>query len=149
MKALTIILLCTWKFAATFPVAVYVMKMSYLQTILYTNIGGILGALIFVYISAMLIKLWKNYVPPSIRFSKKERKIFTRRNRKLVKMKATFGFFGIIILSPVILSIPVGSFLIVKYYGSRITNVLWLIAGQVAWSLVYTIFYTQIRQLFA
>jgi hypothetical protein len=146
MKALTIIFMGTWKFAATFPLAVYVMKMSFLETILYTNTGGIIGTLTFVYISALLIKLWKKYVP-SWRFSKKKKKIFTRRNRNLVKMKATYGFFGIIVLSPLILSIPVGSFLVVKYYGSRITNVLWLIAGQVGWSLVYTTIYTQIRNL--
>ena len=147
MKGLTIIFFCTWKFAATFPIAIYIMKMSFTETLIYTNIGGILGTFTFIYFSDSLIKIWNKYWPEKLKLKRKTRKIFTQRNRRLVKIKLKYGLFGIAMLSPVILSIPVGSFLTVKYYGIKKTNIIWLIAGQVFWSLVYTFFYTQIKTI--
>jgi hypothetical protein len=147
MKELTIIFFCSWKFAATFPIAIYVMRMSFLDTLIYTNIGGILGTLISVYFSGFLLKLWIDYWPKKFNFQRKEQKIFTKRNRWFVKIKLKYGLFGIVILSPVLLSIPLGSFLTVKYYGIKKTNIIWLIAGQVFWSLVYTLFYTRVKMI--
>jgi hypothetical protein len=143
MKALTVIFFCSWKFAATFPVAVYVFKMSFAETMIYTNIGGVLGTLVSVYFSGMLIQLWQKYWPEKFKLRRKARKIFTKANRRLVSIKSTYGLFGIVVLSPVLLSIPLGSFLTVKYYGISRSNILLLIAGQVFWSVVYTFFYTR------
>ena len=64
-----------------------------------------------------------------------------------MKIKIKYGLFGIVVLSPVLLSIPLGSFLTVKYYGIKKTNVLWLIAGQVLWSFAFTFFYTQVKAI--
>ena len=145
MKELTIILLCTFKFAATFPVAIYAMKMSFTETLLYTNIGGVIGAVIFIFFSDLLITAYNNYWPERLKFRKKARIVFTKRNRRLVKIKKNYGLYGIVILSPLLLSIPVGAFLTAKYYGTNKSNILWLIAGQIFWSLVYTLFYTQVK----
>ena|SRR4030043_1788706 len=145
MKELTIIFLSTWKFAATFPLAIYAMKMSSTETLLYTNVGGIIGAVVFVFFSDLLIQAFNNYWPESLKIKRKTRAIFTKRNRLLVKIRAKYGLYGIVILSPVLLSIPLGSFLTVKYYGTNKTNIIWLITGQIFWSLVYTWFYIQIK----
>jgi hypothetical protein len=147
MKEITIILFCTWKFAATFPVAIYIMKMSVTETLIYTNLGGAIGTLIFVFLSDTLIKLWNNYWPEYLKLRDKKKKAFTKRNRRFVNIKVKYGLIGIVILSPVILSIPLGSFLTVKYYGARITNIIWLIAGQVFWSVFYTFLYIKARWL--
>jgi hypothetical protein len=149
MREITIIFFCSWKFAATFPVAIYVMNMSFAETLLYSNIGGIVGALVSVYLSGFLLKMWETYWPDKLKFSRKSRKIFTKSTRRLVKIKSTYGLFGIVMLSPVILSIPLGSFLMVKYYGISKSNLLLLIAGQVFWSVVYTFFYLRIKTIIA
>lgn len=142
MRELTIIFFCTWKFAATFPVAIYVMKMTVWETLLYTNTGGILGDIIFLSFSGFLIKTWDKYRP---HFHKRKRMIFTPANRRFIKIRKRYGLLGIVILSPFILSIPVGAFLAAKYYGIRPRVFLWLIAGQILWSVIYTLFYTQIK----
>ena len=147
MKEVTIIFFCSWKFAATFPVAIYVMKMSFMETLIYTNIGGILGTLVSVYFSGFLLKMWNNYWPEKLKIRRKAKKVFTKATRRLVKIKLNYGLPGIVILSPVLLSIPLGSFLTVKYYGIRKANIFWLIAGQVFWSFVYTIFYAQAKTI--
>lgn len=142
MKESIIILSCTWKFAATFPVAIYVMKMTAAETLIYTNAGGILGVLIFLNFSSFLIGQWKSYRNS---FHRKKRKIFTASNRRFVKIKLKYGLTGIAVLSPSVLSIPVGSFLAAKYYGIKPKVYFFLIAGQIFWSLVFTLFYTQVK----
>jgi hypothetical protein len=97
MKALLIILSSTWKFAATFPVAVYVFKMSFSETILYTNIGGFIGILISTLVSKGLIKLFNAYGSDLFKSKKKIRKKFTKRNRRLVILKNKYGLAGIVI----------------------------------------------------
>jgi hypothetical protein len=149
MKEITIIFFCTWKFAATFPVAVYIMKMSFWETLIYTNIGGVIGAVIFFYFSDFLIRLWKRYWPESLSVHRRKKKVFTRGNRRFVILRRKYGLPGIVFLSPVLLSIPLGSFLAVKYYGTRTRNIVWLIAGQVFWSLVYTYFYVKVGTVIA
>ena len=145
MKELTIIFFCSWKFAATFPIAIYAMRMTFAETLLYTNIGGILGAVVFLYFSNLLLRIWNKYWPEYLKFHRKERKIFTNRNRRFVRIKMKYGLTGIVILSPVILSIPLGAFLTAKYYGVRVKNLVWLIIGQILWSLIFTLFYTQVK----
>lgn len=144
MKELTILFFSTWKFAATFPVAVLIMHMSFFKTILLTNIGGVAGALVFSFFSKWLIRMFNRYWPDKWRFYKKSRKVFKKNNRRLVKIKSKYGLPGIVILSPSVLSIPVGAFLVAKYYGRKKSNVLWLIVGQILWSFIFTWFYAQI-----
>lgn len=147
MKELTIIFFCTFKFAATFPVAIYLVKMTPVETLLYTNTGGILGTFIFMYFSEFLIRMWNKYWPQRLKRNKWKKKVFTARNRRIVRIKMKYGLSGIVILTPVLLSIPLGSFLIVKYYGLKMKNMLWLLAGQVAWSVIYIVFYYYVKML--
>jgi hypothetical protein len=148
MKEILIILSSTWKFAATFPVAVMIMKMSFIETLIFTNLGGILGVIIFVFISKLIIKAWNKYFFSRRKISAENagesnnKKTFTKKNKRIIILKKKYGLPGIVILNPVILSIPVSAFLISKYYGKKFRNYCWLIVGQLTWSLVYTYFYT-------
>lgn len=148
MKEFTVLVFFTFKFALTFPVAVYGLQMSFWETMAYSNLGGLIGLLVSVYLSKLIIYLWDKYVVSLIFRRTKENKspVFTRRKRFIVKVKTRYGLPGIVILTYVFLSIPVGAFLMTKYYGARIRNVFWLLIGQVSWSLIYTIFYLYIKE---
>lgn len=145
MKALIVIISSTWKFAATFPVAIYLFKMSFFETILYTNIGGLLGITVFTLVSRGLLKMFDAYWPAKLRCKKKPRKTFTKRNRWLVIIKNKYGLPGIVILTPVILSIPIGVFLNTKYYGHKKSSYLYILLGHIAWSFIYTIILTNVK----
>lgn len=145
MNKLVIILSCTWKFALTFPVAVYAMRMNFRETLLYTNLGGILGVLFFTYLARFLIQAWQKFIAPRFSFRKQTKPVFTRKNRRLIGLKNRYGFAGIVILNPVIISIPISTFLVAKFYKHQKYSILWLIAGQFAWSLIYTFFYIYIK----
>jgi len=143
MKALIVMVSSTWKFAATFPVAVYLLKMSFFETILFTNIGGLAGIIIFSLFSKSLINLYDTYWPRQNK--KRTVNLFSRRNRRIILLKNKLGLPGIVIFTPVLLSIPVGAFLITKYFGRRKICYLYLLAGQITWSFIYTFLFTKVN----
>jgi hypothetical protein len=123
------------------------MKMSVIETLFYTNLGGILGVVVFFYFWDLLIRMWKKYWPERFTIRRRKRKIFTKATRRIVRIKVKYGLPGIAILSPVILSIPIGAYLAAKYYGIRPKTIMILITGQIFWSVIYTIFYTQVKTI--
>lgn len=68
--------------------------------------------------------------------AKKTSKIFSRKSRFIAKVKTTYGFWGIIIATPFILTIPVGAFLANKYYSKRWQTVPFMIMSIVSWAAV-------------
>ncbi len=146
MKELTVMLWASWKFALTFPFAVYAMHMSFTEIIIFVNLGGILGVLFFTYLSKFIIQLWKTFIVPKLKIKLKPKTAFSKRNRLMVKLKSKYGLIGIIIFNPVFISIPISTFLVAKYYGRHKLNVLWLIVGQIGWSVIYTYFFVYIKQ---
>lgn len=145
MKELTVIALSTWKFAATFPVAIYAFKMSSFETILYTNIGGFIGIIVFALLSKGFLKIIKLLWPKKSNDSKKSKKIFTRRNKRIIFLKNKLALPGVIILTPVLLSIPVGVFIVTKYFGRKSINFLYLLVVQFLWSVIYTTIYFNVK----
>lgn len=47
------------------------------------------------------------------------KKKFTRVNKGLVKMKRTLGIYGVTLLAPLFLSIPIGSIVCAKFFGHK------------------------------
>ncbi len=144
---ITTILLGTVKFGMTFPLAIMEFKFSFFETILWINAGGILGIYFFAYLSEGLNK-WINKQfrhrkdPQLSRESpSKRKKIFTKRNRKIVRIKQRYGLAGIALSTPILFSIPIGVFLVVRYYPRVKTRFLYMISANVLWSFIYTSFY--------
>lgn len=147
MKEFTVIFFATWKFAAIFPLAFYAMNMSFAEIMLYANIGGVLGVLIFSFFFKVLIDVLNRYWPEKLKIRNNTNKVFTKRSRMILKIKMKYGLMGIVILSPSVLSIPVGSFLVTKYYGLKTKNLIYLVMGQIAWSLIFCYFYMQVKSV--
>lgn len=132
------------KFAMTFPLAVMQFKFSFVETILWTNIGGILGVYFFAYLSDKLMEWWQGTFRKKQKPGepgKKRKKIFTKRNRRIIRIKQRYGLIGIALITPLLLSIPVGTFLMVRYYHRSRFKFVSLIASNIVWSVIYTFFY--------
>lgn len=147
MNIIVTILLSTFKFGMTFPLAIMEFKFSFFETILWINTGGILGIYFFAYLSEGLNRLIeklikkrkdKNY---NAKKKNKEKKMVTKRNRRIVRIKQRYGLIGIALCTPILFSIPVGVFLVVRYYPKVRTRFLYMITANLAWSLFYTSFY--------
>ncbi len=147
MNILITILLSTFKFAMTFPLAVMEFKFSFFETILWINIGGVIGIYFFAYLSEAVNRWIQGLINKQRRKkgleekSPKKKKVFTKRNRRIVRVKQKYGLIGIAVTTPLLLSIPVGVFLAVRYYPRKKTKYLYLIGANVAWSFIYTAFY--------
>ena len=73
---------------------------------------------------------------------RKEKKIVTKKNRRIIRIKQRYGLIGIALSTPFLLSIPVGTFLVVRYYRASKFKFAYLIASNIVWSVIYTLFYT-------
>jgi hypothetical protein len=139
------ILFSSFKFAATFPLAILQFDFSFLETILWTNLGGVLGIYFFAFLSEKLIAWWKRTFRRSNRSILEDehqvKKTFTKKKRRMVRIKQKYGLIGIALSTPFLLSIPVGVFLVVRYYHASKTKFFYLIASNVLWSVIYTGFY--------
>ena len=49
----------------------------------------------------------------------KKKKVFTRMNKLIVWIKRSIGIYGVTILAPLFLSIPIGSIICAKFYGNQ------------------------------
>ena len=70
----------------------------------------------------------------------KPKKQFSRMNKFIVKMKlSSFGYFVLVIVGPMVLSIPIGSIIIAKFYR-RIKFTYWLeIVSLFLWANLFTL----------
>jgi len=134
-KIFHVILLASVKYFLTLPYAL-IIGLDFDQALISVLIGGIGGFLFFYYLSKRITVLFNSLKPKLCRIMpdfikvkfdlfcerltiKKPSKIFSRRSRFIAKVKTTYGFWGIIIATPFILTIPVGAFLANKYYSKR------------------------------
>jgi hypothetical protein len=122
---------------------------NYLQTVLFTTAGGILGILFFYFFSKWIIKQYTKYCPIVFSYFSGEKvekakkilnceqppkKKFTRKNKGIINLRRKYGFFGVILLTPVLLSIPIGAFLAQKYYSKKTHVLVYLSISVVFWS---------------
>jgi hypothetical protein len=149
LKELSVIIFSSFKFAMTFPLAILEFKMGIVMTIVWTNIGGMIGIFVFSYLSDYLIRFWNYYLRPvparifrGIEWKERRKKVFTSRNRRIVSIRKKYGLIGIALATPVILSIPVGAFLIVRYFGKHPKFLSYLAAANFIWSVIYVFFYS-------
>ena len=122
---------------------------NYIQTSLITAFGGILGILFFYFLSKWIIAQYYKFSPviysyfTGVKISRSRiiliresiiKKKFTRKNKLIINVRNKYGFFGVIILTPVLLSIPLGAFLARKYYSGRSHTLIYMSISAVFWS---------------
>jgi hypothetical protein len=152
-KILHVIFLASFKYILMIPYA-KLIGLNYSQALLAVLIGGIGGFFFFYYLSNWSIRKFSNirpflcrFVPQNIkkryklfceRRTTKLKKIFSRKNRLIVRLKKTYGLWGIIITTPVLLTIPLGAFMASKYYSRKKNVVGYMLVSIVGWALVLT-----------
>lgn len=109
--------------------------------------GGITGAFLFTYLSDWILdnvgKLKARLFGPP-----KPKKKFTRMNRLIVTIKKKFGLIGLAIVTPSLLSLPLGCFLAVRYYHNKQQILLYMSVSVVVWAMLIFYLYDYIKGLF-
>jgi hypothetical protein len=138
LGASTVVLTSVVKFLFAGLVS-YGMGYGFWQTVLLTATGACLGAVVFYRagrsISEFLRKRFVRHRQLRIASGLPPRRIFTRSNRLLVRMKRAYGLASIAILPPII-SVPVTALLAAKYFRHDARTLPLLLAALVAWSVV-------------
>ncbi len=153
IKILHIYLLASIKYFLTFPYALLI-GMNLAQTLILVTLGGLSGFFFFYYFSGYLISYYykhhetlshhlKYYIRVDLLHLLKPKantghiKI-NRRSRMIVKLRRKYGFWGIIIMTPALLSIPIGAFLLRKYYGGHKNAIAYMTLSILAWGLIFS-----------
>jgi len=141
---------------------------TWFETNVYAIIGGMIGVVVFMHISEWLIDLWDRirlyffrkkeklsslYSRPvadvegeiDIRYDYVEqkhppkRKLFTRRNRRMVHIWRKYGLIGLAALTPVLFSIPIGTFFMTRFAKNRKKKIIaYMFISVSSWSILLT-----------
>jgi hypothetical protein len=68
----------------------------------------------------------------------RKRKVFTPRNRRIIKLWKKFGLIGIAALTPVLFSIPIGTFIITRLEHNHNKIMIYMFISISIWSLALT-----------
>lgn len=99
------------------------LHLPFWETFLTCALGGSISAAVFFYSSEYFIVrarkkrniLMEKALKEGVPF--KGKRVFTKMNRFIVKMKKGFGIIGISFWAPFFLSVPIGSIVAAKFYG--------------------------------
>jgi hypothetical protein len=65
-----------------------------------------------------------------------QKRVFSRMNKGVVRLKLRFGKIGICFWAPFLLSVPLGSIIVAKFYGKYSFTFLYVILGMLINSLL-------------
>jgi hypothetical protein len=137
LETFIFLLLASVKFAVAVPFFILENKLTFLQGFLFGVSSGLLGILTFMFLSTLILRFW-HWLKEQLGIKRtKPKKIFTKRSRMMVRIKSKYGLAGIALLSPIIISIPVGAFLAMRYFKNKKKVFLYMFGGVLLWSLIY------------
>lgn len=153
LKYINVILIASLKFFWATPYA-YLFGLNKVETFVMMEIGGLLGFLFFYSFFSFILKelklIWPliYHITPRIfkirfeqwldrrRYRRLTANRFTRSNKMIVRIRRKYGMLGIIVLTPVILSIPVGAFLGTKYFHHNYNFIPSMLLSIFLWGIV-------------
>lgn len=137
LQILLIVILSGTKFLSA-PITSLNIGFGYLETLLITTLGGIVGVISFYYLSTavMLLIARMRHKDGTVKKVKKKKRVFTWKNKLIVKVKREYGLIGLAALTPTILSIPVGTFLAARYFSDPKKVITYLSASVLVWSII-------------
>lgn len=130
LKIVSVFLLSSVKFGiGGVPAAVFA-NFPFFKAMLITITGGMTGVVVFTYLSDWI----NNRIKKAIH--KKPKKKFTITNKIIVYVKKYFGLVGLSIITPLVLSIPLGVFIAVKFYHDKNKVMRYMFVSIVGWAVI-------------
>ena len=127
----SVILTSSVKFFAG-PILAKSLGFSYLNTVIVSSVGGVLGVFVFFNLGTRIVNFFPNFFKPI----KKKKRVFTKKNKFFVNVIRNYGLFGLSIFTPVLISIPVGAFLAARFFQNQKNTALLIMSiSVVLWSV--------------
>lgn len=140
-EIISVFLLSTVKFVfGAVPMAL-AMGFSFFEAVTITSLGGFTGVIFFVTMSDKIVTNLKKRKEKKIQQQHiQPKKIFTRKNKTIIRVKKRFGLMGIALLTPLLLSIPIGCFLAVRYFKDKQRILVYMFGSILFWSVAISSF---------
>ncbi len=140
---LTVFFTATVKFMFA-PFAGNGMGLPFWETFLAAFAGGTFGSAVFYFFSELVMKISHNQkVKKHEELERKGiaipvKKKFSKTNKFIIRIKHKLGMYGICFWAPFLLSVPIGSIVVAKFYGKLHKTFPLVILGMAINSLVMT-----------
>lgn len=134
------------------PSAALGFQFTVWETLLVVIIGGMFG-ISFFYLGAETFMSWMNRRKLKKEAEKRakgivvEKKVFTPFRRRVIRIKNKFGIIGIAIVTPCIISIPIGSILAARLFQNKVKVLTAMFISVVAWAFILTFLNEQVMKL--
>lgn len=133
------------------PAVIAIYKYNILMALLSSCTGAIFGTVVFTYLFAGILKWWNKFKDKYFK-SKHPKKVFTKFNRRVIRIKHRFGLTGIALLTPIFLSIPIGAFLAERFYKDKRKVIIYLSVSAIFWCItlyfIFLFFYDSFKSMF-
>lgn len=136
-KAIPVILLSAFKFLPCPSLAV-LMGYGFWETLLITVPAGIAGTAFFYLSASFLMERSRRRKLAAVQAGKRKVRQFTWINKVLIGIKHRFGIIGIALITPSILSIPLGSIVMAKFFKHKKEALPALMISVTFWGVLLT-----------
>lgn len=117
---------------AGIPAALVFFDQNPVEVLLCCSFAGFFGSVVFTLMSSGIVKYFN-----ALR-ARKNKGIYLRNYlRWMIKIKIRFGLVGLSLVSPLILSIPLGTFIAKKFYKNNLKIILYMSLSVLLWTCVY------------
>ena len=139
---------------------------TFFETNIFAILGGMLGVWVFLYLSKWILRMYRKIrawyfhvfkrkkqpfselvvdvdAPIKVKYDyiipgKPKKKVFTARNRRIIRIWQGYGLVGLAALTPIIFSIPIGTFIMTRFESNN-KKILWyMLISITCWSLLLT-----------
>tara|TARA_B100000513_G_C11877792_1_gene178171 strand:+ start:49 stop:471 length:423 start_codon:yes stop_codon:yes gene_type:complete len=121
------------KFFLAIPLAAQ-YDFSFWETFFVSCIGGAMGIIFFAKFRKVVLKIYYDFYPRDYNVKKKK----SLKEKIAVKTARKYGLFGIAFLTPIFLSIPVGTFIALHFFPNKKKTLPILFASVLGWSFLLT-----------
>lgn len=129
------------KLLITPSIAVIEGNISLIVIAISSGLGASFGSILFFFLGKKIIKIIDD------KFSKRLKKIPFTKNRRIISFKNKFNVFGVS-MSIGVLSVPIGSILVAKYFSRDKKAIPSLIAASFIWAFFLTYFTALVSLIF-
>jgi hypothetical protein len=118
------------------------LGLNYVETVISIFVGAVISAAFFFFSAEYFMQRAQKKRIKLIQEAHKngetiaQKRVFSRMNKGVVRLKLRFGKIGICFWAPFLLSVPVGSIIVAKFYGKYSFTFLYVILGMLINSLL-------------
>ena len=118
------------------------LGLNYVETVISIFVGAVISAAFFFFSAEYFMQRAQNKRIKLMQEAHKngetiaQKRVFSRMNKGVVRLKIRFGKIGICFWAPFLLSVPLGSIIVAKFYGKYSFTFLYVIIGMLINSLI-------------